>query len=577
MIPRILIIDDIFGSSFVDRRNLCRSFGLSDVTGDDEKPAPVDTPVAETVFCTGQRKDGASIRNDVSIAIDAIDDGWDSDRVTAWALVLLDLRFASGPVGEDGEPEGQPGDDTFGLAILRAAKERFAELPIVILSSRERAEVIEDCRKLGALDFIQRHGNGPDTHTPKENLQSKLFEHGLIEDHRGIIIGRSVPLLKALRSARRAATGKGNILIIGESGTGKELLARYIHDVSPKAKGPYEIYKSQETEGLQEDTLFGHEKGAFTGATASKRGAFELANGGTLFIDEIADISENLQSKLLRPLENKVISRQGSTREIDLDIQVVLATNKNLDEYVRTGRFKYDLLNRINASTIEIPSLRDRREDIPLLVERLLELHCVKIGATWPRAIDPAAMQTLMEYHWPNNVRELRNVLVKAVNDNKGSELVISSDLQFNFSSAQVETSEIGLAPASNSQLADLKEFDALLAAVEDFDFQRDYGRLSGKLPRLQKAFAALLSRYLIAALETTKKMKPGQGSDGEINITGAVSCMMGEQLKTAKAADVVKRIIQTDTASLDEILGSNELLKRVYGEVLRLRPKKPK
>ncbi|OPY80203.1 MAG: Nitrogen fixation protein VnfA [Syntrophorhabdus sp. PtaU1.Bin153] len=576
MIPRILVIDDIFGSAFIDRRNLCRNFGLADVTGDDEKPAAVDNPIAEAVFCSGQRRDQGVVRNDASVAINVIAGGWTSDGTDVWALVLLDLRFASGRLAQDGEPEGQEGDDIFGLRVLEAIRERFMDLPVVVLSSRDRSEVIEDCRKLGALDFIQRHGNGSDSLTPREILQNKLFEHGLAEDHRGIIVGRSIPLLKALRAARRAATGRGNILLLGETGTGKELLARYAHDVSPKAKGHYQIYHPDESEGLQEDALFGHEKGAFTGAVGSKPGAFELAMGGTLLIDEIGDVSENLQSRLLRPLENKVISRQGSTEEVKLDIQVVLATNKNLDEYVRTGRFKYDLLNRINASTIEIPPLRDRRGDIPLLSEKLLEQHCSSIGATWPRAVDPAAMRMLMEYNWPGNVRELSNVLRKAVNDNKGSELLISSDLQIGFSSSLV-TLETARTSVPTPSATVLSEVDELLMAMETFEFDKDYTKLNAKLPRLQKAFATLLSRYLIAAIDATKKMKPGQGPDGEINITGAVSCMMGKQLKTAKAADVVKRIIQTDTASLEEMLKSNELLEHIYGEVLRLRPKKPK
>ena len=582
-LPRILIIDDIFGSSLMDRKNLCRNFALIDVTGDDDKPAPIQEPVAEAVFCSGQTRKRKFVANDVSIAIEAVKRGWGEGIDGRWALILLDLRFVSGQIGDDGEPEGQPGDDSFGLVMLNALRQNYPDIPVVIISSRERTDVIEECRRRGASDFIQRHEYGTDAMPPKDILKAKILEHGLIEDNRGLaderyrITGKSTAILKVLRSARRAATGKGNILLLGETGTGKELLARYIHDMSPKADGPYEVFHPFGTaETLQEDELFGHVKGAFTGAITDKAGLFETADGGTLFIDEIGDIPESLQLKLLRPLESRVVKRQGGNKEIPVDVQAVFATNKNLDEYAATGKFKSDLLNRINAYTITTPPLREHREDIPLIAEKLLESICKENSARWPRRILPETMELLKNHDWPDNVRGLRNVLERAIKDNIDSELVVSSDIRFDTYAAEVLSKGRGeeILKKEGSDITD--SIDDLILKLLTFEFPKDYAKISAKLPAMQEAVAKMLANYLLSAIEVTKKMKPGTPSDGEINITGAASCMMGEQLKTPKAADLIKKLLQQDRAILEKLIKEHPALNKAYQEALRLRPKKP-
>ncbi len=580
MIPRILIIDDIFGSSLMDRRNLCRNFGLVDVTGDDEKPASIQEPVAKAVFCPGQVRQGNTVKNDVNVAIEAVKKGWNGDKEKLWSLILLDLRFVSGKI-VDKEIEGHDGDDVFGLQILDVIHRQFPDIPVVILSSKERAEVIEQCRTRGAPDFIQRHEHGTATLSPKEILRAKMLEHGLIEDSRDLtdeknkIIGKSVEILKTLRAARRSATGKGNILILGETGTGKELLARYIHDVSPKSEGPYKFYHPYGTaETLQEDELFGHVKGAFTGANSDREGLFEMANEGTLFIDEIGDIPEKLQLKLLRPLENKAVTRQGGNEEIPIDVQIVLATNKNLEEYAKTGKFKFDLLNRINAYTITIPPLRERKEDIPLISERLLEVLCKENNARWPREILPETMTLLKNHGWRDNVRGLRNALERAIKDNRDSELIVPSDIRFDTDTVITEGKEDFIKTEARSAVNTIEE---LVEMLSSFEFPEDYSKISGKLPELQGAVAKMMANYLQSALEVTKKMKPGGSSEGEINLTGAASCMMGEQLKTPKAADLIKRLLQLNGTDPEKIIEENPLLKKAYNEAVRLRPKKPR
>lgn len=550
------------------------------MTGDDAKPAHINDPIAEAFFCSGQVRSETSVRNDINTSVEAVKKGW-HDQIKRIALILLDLRFVSGEMVH-GEPEGLSGDDSFGLVILDAIHRQFPDIPIVVISSRERDDVIEDCRKRGASDFIQRHEYGTDTLSPKDILKAKIFEHGLIEDNRILkdekyrLVGRSVGLLQTLRSARRAATGKGNILVLGETGTGKELLARYVHDMSPKSGAPYVVFHPfGTTETLQEDELFGHVKGAYTGAISDREGLFERANGGTIFIDEIGDIAEGLQKKLLRPLENRVVTRQGGKKEIPVDVQVVLATNKNLEEYARTGKFKFDLLNRINAYPITIPPLRERKEDTPAITERLLEILCKEHNARWPRRILPETMELLRNHNWTDNVRGLRNVLERAIKDNIDSELIVPTDIRFDSYAVEAATEKESESIKKAVPVAD--QIDELIDKLSTFEFPKDYAKISARLPGLQEAVAKMLANYLLSAIEVTKKMKPGNQSDGELNLTGAASCMMGEQLKTPKAADIIKKLLQQDRTILEKLIHEHPALNKAYQEALRLRPKKPK
>lgn len=579
--PRILVIDDQFGRIISDRRNLCLSFGLRDTTGDDLTPEEIKDPVAESKFCSGQKIEKGFIKNDIEIVISAIKEGWPHKDGRFWAMVLVDIRFVSGRIAKENEPLGQAGDMDFGLRILEEIKKHYSALPVVMLSTRERHEVIEECRNKGAADFIQRVGYSSEAKSPRDILAEKLFQHGLLSDTRELtdekqrIVGNSLPILSVLCLARKAATGSGNILLLGETGTGKELFARYIHNVSPKSKGPYKIFHPFGTaETLQEDELFGHIKGAFTGANSDKEGLFELSNGGTLFIDEVGDIPENLQLKLLRPLESRVVSRQGADKEIHPDIQIVLATNKNLEEHSKTGKFKSDLLNRINAYTISLPPLRDHKKDIPLIAEKLLEILCAENDATWPRKILPETLELLKGYDWPDNVRGLRNVLERAVKNNKDSELVVPSDIRFDSYAPDIEKEKV-LLKEETEELVD--PIDELIKRLSLFEFPRDYAKISGKLPALQEAVAKMMANYLLSAIEVTKKMKPGNFPEGEINLTGAASCIVGTQLKTPKAADLIKKLLQIDKETLKELLKKHPILDNAYKEALKLRPSKPK
>lgn len=569
-LPTILIIDDQFARHLDARADLCFLYGIKDISHDSKDSHTIFNPIAEAVFSSAQNNIDGRITNSVDSAIDIVRSGWPLSDGRRWALVLLDLRFVSGNDTGGLFPSGSDGDDTFGLNILRAMKSEFPDLPVIILSSRERSEVIEDCRRLGAADFIQRHSD-LEGQSPRDILASKLQEYGLIEDDRGLIAGRSLHLLKTLASARRAASGVGNILLLGESGTGKELLARYIHDKSPKADGPYRILKAHNTtETLQEDMLFGHEKGAFTGANSARAGLFELADCGTLFLDEIGDIVESLQNKLLRPIETRTIARQGGDREKSVDVQLVLATNKALDEYAATGKFKFDLLNRIQAYEIAIPPLRDRKEDIPVLAETILERLCKENKARWPRKFQSEAMVKLSEHDWLNgNIRELRNVLERVVKNNKDSEIVVARDIVFSASIATPQTSstvpvETPVLPQEQPSNETWLESLRNIPIIEDYDF------LNATWPLLHQELMRLLVRYLAATLKVNRRK-------GEINLADAVSCIKGADVDKNRAADLIKRLLNFDDGCPDVLLEEFPLVRAALDESLNLRPKSPK
>src|SRR5581483_9512274 len=249
------------------------------------------------------------------------------------------------------------------------------------------------------------------------------------------IVGRSPPMLDVYKMVARVAPTLSTVLVVGESGTGKELVARAIHTNSPRAAGPFvAVNCTALTESLLESELFGHAKGAFTGAQAARRGLFEEAQGGTLFLDEIGDVGAKMQAQLLRVLQEGEIRRVGSSEAVKIDVRIVAATNRELDEEVKEGRFREDLYFRINVVTVRLPPLRERPSDIPLLVNHFL----AKYAARERRAdagIAEEAMAALRRYAWPGNVRELENVIERSLALSKDG-VILPSDLPGELSGA---------------------------------------------------------------------------------------------------------------------------------------------
>jgi Nif-specific regulatory protein len=249
--------------------------------------------------------------------------------------------------------------------------------------------------------------------TALTNAKAALQQH--VEDRYDLVIGDSPALRAAVDTARAAAAARTTVLLLGESGVGKEVLARAIHRWSPRADGPFVAVNCVAlTPELLESELFGHEKGAFTGAVSQTRGRFELADGGTLFLDEVGDLAPNLQAKLLRVLQEREFQRVGGARDIRVDVRVVAATNRDLREATRTGRFREDLYYRLNVVAITIPPLRERKADIPALAGRFLQRYAREVNRG-PRRLSDEALQALLAHDWPGNVRELQNAIERAV------------------------------------------------------------------------------------------------------------------------------------------------------------------
>jgi len=308
-----------------------------------------------------------------------------------------------------------------GIELLGQLKERWPELEAIMLTGHGSIETAIQAMKQGAYDYLTKPFQLPELEVHVQKAYEKVrlarrerqwVEQLRYESPRYSLVGSSPGLQRVLRLIEKVAPTDSTVLVRGASGTGKELVARALHMNSPRRERPLvTINCAALQETLLESELFGHEKGAFTGALQAKPGLFEVAEGGTLFIDEIAEMAPGLQAKLLRVLEDGHYRRVGGTQETHADVRVVAATNKPLEEEMKAGRFREDLYYRLAVVTIELPLLRERPRDIPDLVEHFLTTR--QVGPTRSR-IDPEAAAALAQYSWPGNVRELANVLERA-------------------------------------------------------------------------------------------------------------------------------------------------------------------
>jgi two-component system response regulator AtoC len=308
-----------------------------------------------------------------------------------------------------------------GLALTDALRERAPDTPVILVTAFGNIDGAVDAIRRGAFDYISKPYDvdairivaARAVEQRRLSLENRALRRDLREKYRlENVVGRTEAMLQVYKTAARVAATSATVLIQGESGTGKELVARAIHAASPRASRPFvAVDCGAIAEGVLESELFGHARGAFTGAQATRRGLFEEASEGTLFLDEIGDVGANLQARLLRALQEGTIRRVGANEPIAVDVRVVAATNKELAQSVKEGRFREDLYYRLNVVNIHIPPLRERREDVPLLAEYFAAKH----GRTDGAAISAEARELLVAYDWPGNVRELENVVARAL------------------------------------------------------------------------------------------------------------------------------------------------------------------
>jgi DNA-binding NtrC family response regulator len=328
------------------------------------------------------------------------------DRIKAerWSIMIVDLKM--------------PGMD--GLQVLEEAKRLQPDLAVVIMTAYATVDTAVAAMKAGAYDYLVKPFDPEELSIMMQKIVSQqtlvrenaVLRQALKQEYRfRDLLSKSPAMQAVFELARTAAHSSSTILVLGESGSGKEVLARAIHGESPRAEGPFvAVSCAALTESLLESELFGHERGAFTGAVARRKGKFEAAHGGTLFLDEVGDIGPKLQLDLLRVLEERKFHRVGGNDPIEVDVRIIAATNRDLKKAVVEGKFREDLFYRLNVIPILIPPLRQRRQDVPLLVENFVERLAVEMKKRLD-GVSAEAMTALMAHDWPGNVRELRNVL----------------------------------------------------------------------------------------------------------------------------------------------------------------------
>lgn len=326
-------------------------------------------------------------------------------------VVLLDMNFSAG-INSGNE----------GIYWLRQIADKYPETKVVLFTAYADIDLAVKAMKHGAVDFIVKPWDNDKLiaslrnacRLSRQHRDPKLCEESRPDD-KPMFWGESEAMSRIRETVEKVTVTDANILITGENGTGKELVARNLHASSPRAAAPFvEVNCAAIPSELIESELFGHERGAFTSAIKQRKGKFEQADGGTLFMDEIGDMSLAAQAKVLRALQERRISRVGSDRDIDVNVRVIAATNKDLREEIRRGNFREDLYHRIGVIVIRVPALRDHAADIPMLADHFL--HCIaEEYGTEPKAIDREALEALQEKPWSGNIRELRNAVERLI------------------------------------------------------------------------------------------------------------------------------------------------------------------
>ncbi|MFW6352764.1 MAG: sigma-54-dependent transcriptional regulator [Verrucomicrobiota bacterium] len=376
---------------------------------------------------------------DVYLAADA-DEAFNLMEVETFDLVLTDLRMAG----------------KSGMKVIEKALTLPHRPVVIMMTAYGNVETAVEAMKRGAYDFLTKPVNIEKLELlMRRALQSRTTEKEVVELHQRLdrkyrfegIIGNSKALEDVIEKVRRVAPSRASVLVEGETGTGKELVAQAIHQNSDRARRPFvTVHAAALAPTLLESELFGHERGAFTGASEKRVGRFEAADGGTVFLDEIGEIDPSTQVKLLRFLESRTFERLGSVKTIKVDVRLVAATNRDLEAMVREGTFREDLLYRLNVVKLTMPPLRERTDDIPLLVNHYID-HYAEENGVEPLELEPGVMHLLQKYRWPGNIRELRNFAENAVVMKRGGKFTeYDLDGKFLDPSGQIGAEHSGLA-----------------------------------------------------------------------------------------------------------------------------------
>ena len=356
-----------------------------------------------------------------------------------------------------------------GIEFLKTIKDQKPETTVILVTGYASGETAVNAMKEGAYDYVEKSGNVFEE--LKKVVHAALMKKGLVNENQNVedkavvqpsfggMIGTSREMQKIFATIRKVADTPANILILGESGTGKELVARAIHENSSRSKMPFmPINSGGIPENLLESELFGYMKGSFTGAYADRPGLFEMAKGGTIFLDEIGELPPVLQVKLLRVVQGKTFRRIGGAEDIKVDVRIISATNQNLSERVKKGDFREDLYFRLNVIPINMPPLRERKEDIPLLTQHFIEKYAREFGKE-VRMISVYAMELLMEYAFPGNIRELENIIERGV-AMEPSNIILPENLVISANAAAVPNFDIEITDKGIDLTAEMEKIE---------------------------------------------------------------------------------------------------------------------
>ncbi len=426
-----------------------------------------------------------------------VDVAHDSRNALAMVNSNIDMAIVDIKLGEDD-----------GIELLKRIKQQWPQLPVIMITGFGTVSLAAEAFKYGAHDFLEKPLRLLQIRTCVRNVMEGIrLKKQLVEKQNGSVaqpIYCSTAMSELYRQAARLASVREPVAIIGPSGAGKDLLARYLHFQGPRAQGPFMVTNAASMPTtLAEDELFGHEKGAFTGADKRRIGVIEQAHGGTLFLDEIGDMDLTVQAKVLRVLENGELTRLGSNTAVKVDVRLVCATHKNLERLVDSGKFRHDLWYRINAFVLTIPGLDERREDIPLLAEHFLAAISRDLGTS--KRFSPQAHEALMDISYPGNVRELKHVVTRlAVYCD--ADIIEARDVQNSSITAKSQGGRMGKEIMADGGILDNQNYFELDFREAKAAFERDY--LTKALKRNKGNITATARQIGMAQSNLSRKLK---------------------------------------------------------------------
>jgi DNA-binding NtrC family response regulator len=527
MLPRVLIIDDQCGWDSAYRKTIAKRAGLL-ISGSHEESLKL---VAEVTVCSGQTKIDGSVINDYDVIRKAV--AGTTGNGSEWSLVLLDVQFDSGKIGDNGLPSMLPGDESFGERVRPQLLSDFPKLPLVMLTGKHQSELQDE-----EYPYLTKNPLTP------YDFKIKLLQYGLLtsEQQRYLlgldsrVIAISPITFNVFYQAYSIAENKAPILILGESGVGKEVLAKYIHHSSERKGLLVPINVAAIPSELVESELFGHVKGAFTGAIAEKEGAFERADGGTLFLDEIGDMPLKAQVKLLRALQENEIQRVGGKSTIKVNVRILSATSQNVSELLEKQKLRIDLLGRIGGTVLTVPPLRDRKEDLIPLAEKFIIDSSSQSNKT---GIILSADTKAFLYRHPffGNVRELEHVmkrLVSTVGNNRVISVNEIEDALASSISSFMNTKDV-IKPEASVQLSPqrpnmgsstINSLEELLQLIRLFKVAKDSPDLEGAKKKVDDAVQHLSKVLAGACLEACRDKRTKI-----INLQAAMQFFTGNNL----------------------------------------------